>query len=62
MKNLSEVVVRGKSKDRSEEIIRHVIRNKENVLSAAGAYSCNVYIKAVQEDSLSKKEKETPHS
>lgn len=55
MKNLSEVIVRGKSKDKSEEIIRTVIRQKEQILAAAGAYSCNVYIKATQEDSSSKK-------
>jgi hypothetical protein len=56
-KNLSEVIVKGKTKDRSEEIIRNVIRNKENILAAAGAYSCNVYIKATQEDSLPAKRK-----
>jgi len=54
-KNLSEVVVKGKIKDRSEEIIRNVIRNKETILAAAGAYSCNAYIKATQQDSLPKK-------
>ena len=57
VKNLSEVIVKGKAKDRSEEIIRNVIHNKENILSAAGAYSCNVYIKATQEDSLPEKKK-----
>jgi hypothetical protein len=41
-KNLSEVIVKGKIKDRSEEIIRNVIRHKEELLEAAGAYSCNV--------------------
>jgi hypothetical protein len=51
-KGLSEVVVKGKMRDRSEEIIRQVIRRKEAVQSAAGPYSCTVYIKAVQEDSL----------
>jgi hypothetical protein len=56
-KDLSEVVVKGKTRDRSEEIIRHVIRNKEAIQSAAGAYSCKVYIKAVQEDSLIVKRK-----
>jgi hypothetical protein len=56
-KNLSEVIVKGRVKDRSDEIIRNVIRNKENILSAAGAYSCNVYIKATQEDSLPRKRK-----
>jgi hypothetical protein len=56
-KNLSEVIVRGKSKDRSEEFIRNVIRHKENILAAAGAYSCNVYIKATQIDSSIRKTK-----
>ena len=51
-KGLSEVVVKGKVHDRSEEIIRQVIRNKEAIQAAAGPYSCMVYIKAVQEDSL----------
>jgi len=54
-KNLSEVVVRGKMKDRSEEIIRNVIRGKDDILAAAGPYSCNVYIKATQEDSTHRK-------
>ena len=49
--NLSEVVVKGRIKDRSEEIVRQVIRHKEQIQAAAGAYSCRVYIKAVQEDS-----------
>ena len=51
-KGLSEVVVKGKVRDRSEEIIRQVIRHKDAIQSAAGPYSCMVYIKAVQEDSL----------
>ena len=50
-KDLSEVVVKGKLRDRSEEIIRQVIRNKDEMLKASGAYSCYVYIKAIQEDS-----------
>jgi hypothetical protein len=54
---LSEVIVKVKAKDRAEEIIRNVIRNKENINSAAGAYSCQVYIKAVQEDSFTTKKK-----
>jgi hypothetical protein len=54
-KNLSEVIVRGKMKDRSEEIIRNVIKNKDNLSAAAGPYSCNVYIKATQEDSSQRK-------
>src|SRR6187549_1204537 len=49
-KSLSEVVVRGKMKDRSEEILRNVIKHKDDILAAAGPYSCNVYIKATQED------------
>src|SRR6187402_2572359 len=56
-KGLSEVVVRGKMKDRSEEILRNVIQHKDDILAAAGPYSCNVYIKATQEDSTQRKVK-----
>jgi Family of unknown function (DUF5686)/CarboxypepD_reg-like domain len=49
--NLSEVTIKAKYKDRAEEYIRNVIRNKEATEAASGAYSCNVYIKAIQEDS-----------
>jgi Family of unknown function (DUF5686)/CarboxypepD_reg-like domain len=49
--SLSEVTIRGKAKDKAEEYIRNVIRNKDATEAAAGAYSCNVYIKAIQEDS-----------
>lgn len=55
--NLAEVTVRGKLRDRSEEYIRNVIRHKDELLAAAGPYSCTVYIKAVQEDSSVKKKK-----
>ncbi len=54
-KGLSEVVVKGRIRDRSEEIIRNVIKNKDEILAAAGPYSCNVYIKATQEDSSQRK-------
>ena len=50
--NLSEVTVKGKVKDKAEEYIRNVIRNKDAIEAAAGAYSCKVYIKALQEDSM----------
>ena len=56
-KGLSEVVVKGKIRDRSEEIIRNVIKVKDDILAAAGAYSCTVYIKATQEDSSQRKVK-----
>lgn len=59
-KDLGEVVVKGKIRDRSEEIIKNVIRNKENIQAAAGAYSCKVYIKATQEDSLASRKKKKP--
>ena len=54
-KGLAEVVIKGK--DRADEIIRNVIRNKYNITAAAGSYSCKIYIKAVQEDSSAKKNK-----
>lgn len=56
-KSLAEVTVRGKIRDRSEEYIRNIIRHKEELMAAAGPYSCSVYIKAVQEDSSVKRKK-----
>ncbi len=50
--DLSEVVIKSRNRDRAEEYIRNVIRHKDAIESAAGAYSCKVYIKAVEEDSL----------
>ena len=60
--NLSEVVIKGKNRDRAEEYIRNVIRNKEATQDAAGAYSCKVYIKALQEDSMPAKKNKKPIS
>ena len=48
--SLKELVIKGK--DGAEDYIRHVIRHKEEIEKAAGAYSCNMYIKALQEDSI----------
>ncbi|MFZ1263038.1 MAG: DUF5686 and carboxypeptidase regulatory-like domain-containing protein [Chitinophagaceae bacterium] len=57
--NLSEVVLKVKSRDRAEEIIRNVVRNKESILDAIGAHSYKAYIKALQLDSgVIKKKKE----
>lgn len=56
-KSLSEVVVRGRAKDRAEEIIRQVIQHKDAMMAAIGQYSCNMYIKAVQQDSSTPKVK-----
>jgi hypothetical protein len=52
---MEDFVIRIKVKDRSEEIMRNVIRNKEHILAESGAYSANVYIKAIQQDSVLKK-------
>ena len=49
--SMEGVVIRGRSRDRAEEIIRQAIRKREEHLAAGGPYSCRVYIKAVQEDS-----------
>ena len=49
--NLSEVILKVKTRDRAEEIIRNVVKNKESILDAIGSYSCNAYIKATQLDS-----------
>ena len=57
---LSEVTVKGKFRDKAEDYIRNVIRNKDAIEAAAGAYSCNVYIKAFQEDSMEFKKPKKP--
>ena len=54
---LSEVTVTGISRDRAEEYIRMVIKNKEAIKVAAGSYSYNAYIKAVRYDSIVKRAK-----
>lgn len=46
---LSEVVIKGKIKDRSEEYIRQVIRRKESILDASDKFTCEAYIRATQE-------------
>ena len=50
--DLSGVTVKGKFRDKAEEYIRNVIRSKDAIEAAAGAYSCTIYIKALQEDSM----------
>jgi hypothetical protein len=52
---MEDVVIRFRVKDRSEEIMRNVIRNKDNITSASPAYSAKVYIKAIQQDSATRK-------
>ena len=55
--NLSEVILKVKARDRAEEIIRNVVKNKEAILDAIGSYSYSAYIKAFQMDSASTKRK-----
>ena len=54
-KNMEEVVVKVKLKDRAEEIIKNVIRHKDDIMAASGAFSSQVYIKAIQQDSSTRK-------
>ncbi len=56
-KILGEVLVSGIKKDKAEEYVRNVIRNKENILDASINYSCNVYIKASDENNFVSKKK-----
>ncbi|HTG57435.1 MAG TPA: DUF5686 family protein, partial [Niabella sp.] len=53
--SLSSITIRARTKDRAEDYIRQVIRHKDDLQAAPGAYSCNIYIKAVQEDSITPK-------
>jgi len=57
---LTEVEVRAVKKDRAEEIIRNVVRNKETILSRSGSYSTNLYIRATQENDIISKKKKKP--
>lgn len=59
---MQEVVIKAKLRDRAEEIIKNVIRNKETVLDAIGDFSCNAYIRAFQLDSTFAKGKEAADS
>jgi hypothetical protein len=52
---MEDIVIRVKVKDRAEEIMRNVIRNKDHITSASGAYSTKLYIKAIQQDSVTRK-------
>ncbi len=59
-KQNEEVQVIAVRKDRWREILTNVIRNKENYLGATSTYSCDVYIRATQENekTVFKKRKE----
>ncbi|MCW3113753.1 MAG: hypothetical protein JWR18_2149 [Segetibacter sp.] len=54
---LENVVIKSKYKDAATEIIKNVIRRKDSLVSSTGPWSANVYIKAVQHDSLPRKQK-----
>lgn len=54
---MGAVQVTGIKKDRAEEYVRNVIRNKDAILGAAQSYSCNVYIKATDENDFTRKKK-----
>ena len=54
---MGTVQVTGIKKDHAEEYVRNVIRNKDAILGAAQNYSCQVYIKASDENDFTKKKK-----
>ncbi|RYG05754.1 MAG: carboxypeptidase-like regulatory domain-containing protein [Chitinophagaceae bacterium] len=55
--DLNEVEVKAVKRDRAEEIIRNVIRNKEKLLEDASSYSTELYIRATQENDVVRKKK-----
>ncbi|HEX8334978.1 MAG TPA: DUF5686 family protein, partial [Segetibacter sp.] len=55
--SLENVTIRSKYKDPSVNIIRSVIRHKDSLIASVGAYSTDVYIKAVQQDSSTKQQR-----
>lgn len=56
-KLMGAVEVVGIKKDRAEEYVRNVILNKQSIIDVAGTYSCNIYIKATEENDFVKKKK-----
>lgn len=58
--SMENLTVKGRSRDRAEELVRNVIRHKEALQAASGAYSCTLYIKALQQDSIGRKMKILP--
>jgi hypothetical protein len=54
---LEDVTIKTKYKDGAADIIRNVIRHKDSLQDAIGAWSCKVYIKAVQQDTSTKVQK-----
>ncbi|MGF2413214.1 DUF5686 and carboxypeptidase regulatory-like domain-containing protein [Ferruginibacter sp.] len=60
--SLAELVIKSKNRDKAEEYIRQVIKNKEAIENASGPYSCKVYIKALQQDSMPVKKSKKPIS
>jgi hypothetical protein len=52
-----EVTIIGQKKDRAEEWIRNVIRNKEKTVGAVNSYSVSLYIRATEENQSSSKVK-----
>lgn len=55
---MNEVVIKIKARDRADEIMENVVRNKDDIQNAVGSYSCNIYIKATGIDSVDKKKTE----
>ena len=56
-KAMEEFVIKVKLRDRAEDIIKNVIRHKDDIMAAAGPYSAEMYIKAQLENSSRKKAK-----
>lgn len=54
---MNAVQVTGIKKDHAEEYVRNVIRNKDVILGASQNYSCNIYIKATDENDFTQKKK-----
>ncbi len=60
IKQGEEATVIGQRKDRSEQIIRNVIKHKEQVTKAVESYSASLYIKATETVENSKPKKTKP--
>lgn len=59
-KLLGEVQVVGSKKDHAAEIVANVIRNKESILQNAATYTCNIYIRATDQNTFAPPVKNKP--
>lgn len=59
VEQMQGVVIRGSKRDRANEVMHHVIDNKERWLTQVKSSTCQLYIRAVDETNMLKKNKKS---